>query len=154
MAYRYAIKGMVCHRCDLALAELAEATGAHVLDSGRGYVDFAERLSTEAERAFERALEGIRFSILRSETEEVAEAVEQLLQELVRERPSLNSASDLSRALSPKLDLPFARAAALYQSARSQTPFERFTELRMQWATERLREGRMQVSEVGYALGY
>ncbi len=154
MSYRYAIKGMVCHRCDLALAELAEATGGRVLATGRGYAEFAERLPPSKERAFEHALEGIKFAILRSEGEEVAEGLELALQELVREQPSLSSARDLRRALSQKLDLPFQRAAALYQSSTGRTPLERFTTLRMEWAAARLREGRMQVGEVGYALGY
>ncbi len=154
MAYRYAIKGMVCHRCDLALAELAEKAGGEVVATGRGYADFAARLSEARERAFERELEAIKFSILRSEEEETAEAIELALQSLVYDHPALSSARDLQRELSPKLDLSFQRAAMLYQSCTGQTPLERYTTLRMEWAAARLREGRMQVSEVGYALGY
>ncbi len=154
MAYRYEIKGMVCHRCDLALAELADGTGGKVLSTGRGYAEFAERLPEAQERSFERALRGIEFSILRSEEEQAAETVERALQALARERPSLSSARDLQRALSQNLDLPYPQAAALYQACTGSTPLERFTALRMAWAAERLREGRMQVSEVGYALGY
>ncbi len=154
MAYRYGIKGMVCHRCDLALAELAADTSAEVVATGRGFVEFASRLTPEREQVFAKALEAIRFSILRSETEEIAEQVEHALQALVRERPDISTAEDLLAGLSPKLDLPYERAAALFRDHTLDTPLGRFQTLRMQWAAERLQEGRMQVSEVGYALGY
>ena len=154
MSHRYAIKGMVCHRCDLALAELAAATGAEVVDTGRGYAEFAERLSPEAERAFSRALAAIRFSILRTEGEEVAEAVELALRSLLPAHPDLSTADALRERLAPKLDAPYERAAALFRGETGETPLSRFQILRMRWAGERLREGRLQVSEVGYALGY
>ena len=154
MPHRYAIKGMVCHRCDLALAEVGAATGAAVVDTGRGYAEFAERLPPEAELAFSRDLAAIRFSILRTEGEEVAEAVELALRSLLPEHPDLSTADAIRERLAPSLDTPYERAAALFREETGQTPLSRFQTLRMQWAGERLREGRLQVSEVGYVLGY
>ena len=145
---------MVCHRCDLALAEVAAATGAEVVDTGRGYATFAEPLSPEAERAFSRDLAAIRFSILRTEAEEVAEAVELALRSLLPAHPDLSTADALREWLAPRLDTPYERAAALFREETGETPLSRFQTLRMRWAGERLREGRLQVSEVGYALGY
>ena len=154
MSYRYAIKGMVCHRCDLALAELAAAADGRVVATGRGFAEFAERLAPAAEAAFARDLEAIRFSILRTEAEEAAEAVERSLQALLRERPDLSTADALRERLAPKLETPYERAAQLFRERTGETPLGRFQTLRMQWAAERLREGRLRVSEVGYALGY
>ncbi len=154
MSFRYAIKGMVCHRCDLALAEVAANSGGELLQVGRGFADFAERLSPNLELTFERQLQAIEFSLLRSEQEAQAEAVELALRALVEEHPMLSQASEVQAGLSPNLEVPFQQAAQLFQAHTGHTPLERLNTLRMEWAAERLREGRLQVSEVGYALGY
>ena len=144
---------MVCRRCELAVRALAEAHGPRVLEVALGYVDFAEELDTSSLSKFENDLRGLGFERIRSRQEVATEEMELALRSLVRERPTLTVA-ELREHVEPRLSVGYEEATALFRAATQITPGDRYNYLRMVRACELLREGELQVSEVGYLLGY
>ena len=149
----YAIRGMVCHRCDLAVAQIAAGTGVGVVDVRRGAVTFGRALTPEEMRAFSRELEAIEFGLIRDGDEALAEELEVALVVLAERRPIPQwpeAHAELQRTLASSYDY----AARAYVRVRGCTVSERLAELRIKRAAALLREGELQVSEVSAAVGY
>ena len=151
--HRYAIRDMVCHRCDLALGALATGTGVPVVDVRRGAVTFARELDGARLARFREGLEAIGFGLIRDEDERMAEELAVALAGLVERRP-IPDWKHAHRELMTALDAPYDYAVRAFQQAYDCTPLERLTELRIARAAALLREGELQVSEVSEAVGY
>jgi AraC-like DNA-binding protein len=150
---RYMIRGMVCHRCDLALAELAENIGIEVISTGRGFVTFTRPLTTQELDTFEQALQVIKFGLIRDEDEQLAEQIELRLLAVANRRP-IPEWKHVNNELRTVLEAPYDYAVRAYLKVFDCTPLERLTTLRIQQATVLLREGELQVSEISEAVGY
>ena len=152
-ATTYAIRGMVCHRCDLAVADAAEALGVPVVRVARGEVAFARALSPPELAAFGDALEALRFGLIRDRDEAMAEALEVALARLAARDP-VPSWADAHEELRRGLAVPYDYAARAYARLRGRSPRERLTELRLARAAQLLREGELHAGEVATATGY
>ena len=152
-SHSYAIRGMVCHRCDLALGELAAGTGVPVTGVRRGAVTFSRELDASELGRFREALEVIGFGLIRDEDERMAEALAVALVGFAERRP-IPDWKHAHRELMADLDVPYDYAARAFQQLHDCTPLERLTELRIARAAALLREGELQVSEVAEAVGY
>ena len=144
---------MVCLRCEMAVRSLAESLGPGVLAVGLGYVDFGRPLGAAELQAFETRLRALGFERIRSHEEVITEELDLALRALVIAQPALK-VNGLREHLAPRLSVGYDAAAALFREATQTTPGDRFNHLRMVRACELLREGQLQVSEVGYLLGY
>ncbi len=144
---------MVCHRCDLALAELAENIGIEVISTGRGFVTFTRPLTTQELDTFEQALQVIKFGLIRDEDEQLAEQIELRLLAVANRRP-IPEWKHVNNELRTVLEAPYDYAVRAYLKVFDCTPLERLTTLRIQQATVLLREGELQVSEISEAVGY
>ena len=144
---------MVCHRCDLALGELAAGTSVPVVDIRRGAVTFARELGASELVRFREALEAIGFGLIRDEDERMSEALAIALVGFADRRP-IPDWKHAHRELMTGLDAPYDYAARAFQRVHDCTPLERLTKLRIERAAALLREGELQVSEVSEAVGY
>ena len=152
-AYTYAVRGMVCHRCDLALADVSAGTGVQVEDLRRGFVTFRRELDDRELGDFRERLETIGFGLILDEEERLAEEVAVALVGFAERRP-IPDWRHAHRELLRALDSPYDYAARAFQRVYGCTPLERLTTLRITRAAALLREGELQVSEVGEAVGY
>ena len=137
----------------MAVRALAESLGPRLVDVALGYVDFAEELDGPSLSRFESGLGELGFARIRSRQEVATEEMELALRCLVQERTALTVA-ELREHLEPQLSIGYEEASALFREATQVTPGDRYNYLRMVRACELLREGELQVSEVGYLLGY
>ncbi len=150
---RYLIRNMVCPRCEQAVRTVAEATEQTIVEVGLGHVDFGEALSPAELLSFETQLRGLGFERIRERAEVLTEEVELVLRKLVQEQPGL-TVNALREQVEPRLSVGYEEAAAVFKRQTDLTPGDRYNYLRMVRACELLREGELQVSEVGYLLGY
>ena len=151
--YTVPIRNMVCLRCELTVRQLAEATGVPVVEVGRGYATFAREPPPPALTRFAEALAAVGLPIIRGREAELAERLELTLRALASELP-LASDFELNAALAERLDEPVDWAARAFREDRGVTAQARFTTLIMEEAARLLREGELQVTEVGALLGY
>ncbi len=132
---------------------LAGALGPRVVGVALGYVDFAEELDAATLSQFETGLGELGFARIRSRQKVATEDLELALRALVQEHLAL-TATELREHLEPRLSLGYAEASALFREATQITPADRYNYLRLVRACELLREGELQVSEVGSLPGY
>ena len=151
--HTYAIRGMVCHRCDLAVARIAADTRVNVVGVTRGFVTFSRELRRDELHAFAAALEAIEFGLIRDADERLAEEVEVALTALAEQRP-IPQWPEAHAALQRMLTSPYDYAARAFQRVHDATVAERLTALRIARAAALLRECELQISEISAAVGY
>ena len=151
--HTYAIRGMVCYRCDLALEAAAAQTGVPVADVRRGAVTFARALRATELAAFRGRLRALGFGLIEDPEERLAEELAMALVGFAERRP-IPDWKHAHRELLRDLDSPYDYAARAFQRVHDCTPLERLTKLRIERAAALLREGELQVSEVSEAVGY
>lgn len=147
------MRGMVCARCVLVTERLARETGVPVLGVDYGRVHFARALTDAETGAFDAALAGVGFGLIRERDEVLAEALEVGLVKL-SERTPAPGRTDLSGVLAHVIDVPYDWAAAAFLRSRDETPAHRYAELLMARAARLLREGELQSTEIAHAVGY